>query len=142
MRVWIKREILFFLSEALMRWRTLKPKPVFRLTKNPGVGLAGAKVESRGERNKCRRPSEASYAGSPLDSTAVPRLALVAMGRESGEDGKADRVMSELVLGEIKVLRVNELRWDGFLQRIGRTAAASTCYSHMNGIEQCIILYS
>jgi hypothetical protein len=71
-----------------------------------------------------------------------PQLALVAMGRESGEDGKADRVMSELVFGEIKVLRVNELRWDGFLQRIGRTAAASTCYSHMNAIEQCIILYS
>ena len=50
-----------------MRCRALKPNPVFRLTKNPGVGLAGAKVESRGERNKCRRPSEASYAGFALE---------------------------------------------------------------------------
>ena len=33
----------------------------------------GAKGQSRGKRNKCRRPRVARYAGLPLDGTAAPR---------------------------------------------------------------------
>jgi hypothetical protein len=33
----------------------------------------GAKGQSRGKRNKCRRPRAARYAGLPLDGTAAPR---------------------------------------------------------------------
>ena len=33
----------------------------------------GAKGQSRGKRNKCRRPRVARYAGLPLDGPAAPR---------------------------------------------------------------------
>ena len=53
-------------------WLEVKPQ-AFCETKCSALGMNGAKGWSRGERNKCRRPSAASYAGSPLDHPAVPR---------------------------------------------------------------------
>ncbi len=57
-------------SQVLIRQQTHRVLPRKTHTGNP----VGAKGASRSKRNKCRRPSEASYAGLDLDASAAPRL--------------------------------------------------------------------
>ncbi len=57
-------------SQVLIRQQTKRVLPRKTHIGNP----VGAKGASRSKRNKCRRPSEASYAGLDLDAPAAPRL--------------------------------------------------------------------